>query len=471
VEESPILRPDSPARGLKKSTSQAALFGFADPDQIKQKVKERLMKPDPVDIPYDFYHTEGKIQEIARHSVFENLTLAVITLNAIYIAIDTDWNRADALADYDWYFFLCEQFFCVYFTGEIVIRFLAFNGKKHCFKDAWFMFDSVLVALMVTETWILLVLLNFTGGKSPLGNTAMLRLLRLLRLSRLVRMLRSLPELMILIKGMVAAMRSVSYVIGLLILILYVFSIAFTQLSQTELQETAELGPTFFPSVAHGMYSLLIYAVFLDDLSDFMNALRRDKWPLVFVALVFICLASMTVMNMLVGVLCEVVDAVAKTEKEEMRYERVIGKLREIAIGIDTNDDQKISYGEFESIMQNEKALKALDEVGVSAAALIDFSDHVFFDKDEKEPIKLDFPQFMEVVMDLRNDNVATVKAMLDLWRKIKDSTGQEIKEVVSQATRVQRTIEDRFSSLNGQVDELHALTQKARGAVSAVAG
>merc|ERR1712167_342754 len=94
--------------------------------------------------------------------------------------------------------------------------------------------------------------------------------------SRLSRMLRSLPELMILIKGMVTAMKSVSYVMGLLILITYVFAIAFTQLAVG----TETLGDDFFANIAHSMYSLLIYATLLDDLSYFTDALRFEMWPL-----------------------------------------------------------------------------------------------------------------------------------------------------------------------------------------------
>merc|ERR1712093_320083 len=104
---------------------------------------------------------------------------------------------------------------------------------------------------------------------------------------------------MILIKGMMSAMRSVFYAMCLLVIITYVFAIAFCQMSVN----TPTIGETYFRNVGFGMYSLLIYATFLDDLSNLMDDLRADKWPLVFVALVFICLASMTVMNMLVGVL------------------------------------------------------------------------------------------------------------------------------------------------------------------------
>merc|ERR1719454_2631771 len=90
--------------------------------------------------------------------------------------------------------------------------------------------------MMVLETWIftllvLLVMPNSTGGG---GNAGIMRLARLLRLSRMARMgklLRVMPELMVMIKGMKAATRSVFFTLLLLIIIMYVFGIAFVQLS------------------------------------------------------------------------------------------------------------------------------------------------------------------------------------------------------------------------------------------------
>merc|ERR1719335_1087701 len=175
------------------------------------------------------------------------------------------------------------------------------------------------------ETWVLLIVMAAAGG-SPLGkNTSILRLFRLLRLSRLMRRLRSLPELMILIKGMVTAMKSVVYVMALLILLTYVFAIAFTQLSVN-----TDVGDWAFSNVALSMYSLLIYGTLLDELSSLTDAMRAEvphQLPILFL---FIGLSSMTVMNMLIGVLCEVVSAVADKEKEEIMTETVSAKMLEI---------------------------------------------------------------------------------------------------------------------------------------------
>merc|ERR1719160_1306651 len=110
--------------------------------------------------------------------------------------------------------------------------------------------------MMVMETWVLLIIMASVGGSFQLGGTSILRLFRLLRLSRLMRMLKSLPELMILIKGMVTAMKSVSYVMGLLVLLTYVVAIACTQMAVG----SDSIGETYFSNVSHAMFSLLIHA-------------------------------------------------------------------------------------------------------------------------------------------------------------------------------------------------------------------
>merc|ERR1719198_1102302 len=102
---------------------------------------------------------------------------------------------------------------------------------------------------MVGETWIMSVIMLAAGGggSSGMGNASILRLFRLLRLSRMarmVRLLRAMPELMVLIKGMVVAMRSVFFTLCLLAGIIYVFGIMFVQL----LKGTTH-GDNYFPTV------------------------------------------------------------------------------------------------------------------------------------------------------------------------------------------------------------------------------
>lgn len=229
-------------------------------------------------------------------------------------------------------------------------------------------------------------------------------------------MLKSLPELMILIKGMITAMRSVCYVMGLLIIILYVFAIAFTQLAV----DNAVIRDAYFQNVALSMYSLLIYGTFLDDLSAFANDIRAESLPCLFLLMVFICLSALTVMNMLIGVLCEVVSAVAATEKEMILTQTVSEKMQGIVASLDTNSNGMISFIEFREILALPQALRALEEVGVDPAGVVDFAELMFFeDSDPNKPVELPFDTFMEMILDLRSSNIATVKDIKYMWRQI----------------------------------------------------
>merc|ERR1719238_949517 len=107
---------------------------------------------------------------------------------------------------------------------------------------------------------------------------------------------------MIMLKGMKVAMRSVITTLFLLMLIIYVFSIAFTQV----LVDT-EVGRESFNTVLDSCNSLLLRGV-LPDQASIVEELG-DEHPLYRLAiLIYILLASLTVMNMLVWVLCEVVS-------------------------------------------------------------------------------------------------------------------------------------------------------------------
>lgn len=400
---------------------------FADAAAMKEKLRVAMAKP-----PYDvrnFYHETGVMQKIARSSIFDNVTLSVIAFNALWIAIDTDHNGADILLNADTVFVVMETCFATYFFGEWFIRFCSFKKKTDGLRDAWFVFDSALVSLMVGETGLMncIVLIMGGGSSSGLGNASILRLFRLLRLSRMARMarlLRAMPELMVLIKGMVVAMRSVFFTLCLLAGIIYVFGIMFVQL----LKGTPN-GDNYFPTVPDAMNSLLLDGT-LPDQAQIINDVGDEGWVYRFLVLFYILLASLTVMNMLVGVLCEVVSVVSAVEKESLLVNYVKGTLLHMlqTSGLDADGDHQIARNEFEALLQNPGAAKALQEVGVDVIGLVDFTDFIF--KDGKQ---LSFPDFMDMVLQLRGSNTATVKDLVDL-RKVVMS---EIEKTTGKTTQV----------------------------------
>jgi len=403
---------------------------FMDAASMKEQIRAAATKPE-----YDvanFYHKEGLFQYIARHPIFEHTTLGVIAFNALWISIDTDLNHAMTLLQADPVFQIMEHAFCFYFTFEWYVRFMAFERKRNGLRDSWFVFDSGMVLMMVGETWVMTGFMLFTGGGSSggMGNASILRMARLLRLSRMARMarlFRAMPELLILIKGMVSATRSVLFTLCLLGIIIYVFGIAFVQLL-----DGTDAGQKHFSSVPVAMHTLLLDGALMDNLNTVVYDLGAVHPIYTCLFYIFVLLASLTVMNMLIGVLCEVVSAVASTEKESLQVAFVKGKLMEIMneSGLDQDGDMEISKEEFSKILQIPQATRLLQEVGVDPFSLVDNIDFIFApttdpsdeEEEEEEEMTLSFGSFMDLILQMRGTNTATVKDIVELRKCINDS-------------------------------------------------
>lgn len=287
--------------------------------------------------------------------------------------------------------------------------------------------------MMVMETWVMTTVLLLIGGSGGgAGNASILRIARLLRLSRMARMarlLRALPELMIMIRGMVAATRSVFFTLCLLVIVIYVFAIAFTQLCAG-----MQIGDQYFSTVPDSMFTLLIYGTLLDNIGQLARELGKDALYIAVIFFIFVLIAALTVMNMLIGVLCEVVNAVAATEKEEMLVTYVNTKLQRVVSLLDADGGGTISKKEFMQILENMDAVRCLQDVGVDVIGLVDFADFIFEkegsslmeeegeEEDEDDGVELDFAKFMDVVLQLRGTNNATVKDIVDLRKFVRNA-------------------------------------------------
>jgi len=447
-------------KGGKKRTS---LFDFTNIEAIKERVRNtKKCKPAAYNV-HDRYHKTGHFQWIAKHSYFENCTLAIIVINAFWISVDTDGNTADTMNTAKPMYVIMDSLFFIYFTFEVAIRFVAFEKKRDCLKDGWFKFDFTLVCLYAFDPFTLALVAKAQGGSSLSLPTAVLRLCRLARLSRLVRMLRSLPELMVMIKGMVTATSSVGYTMGLLLIITYVFAIAMRNLVPAALSEedctdgrfpNSEgcIEVVFFQSVPDAMHNLIIFCTFLDNLSDYMFAVKEQSPACLGLSWIYVALASMTVMNMLIGVLCEVISAVAAEETESMMVDKVHEKFGAIVTQLDDNNDGTICWDEFKDMLDMPEALEALKSVNVNPESMIDVAEDVFFE--DGEAVAVPFDDFMGMVLDLRGGQQATVEHVFGLGKRFtqKFMNVADRMETLDQTTDLVTTRMDR---MDGKLDKI----------------
>jgi hypothetical protein len=428
---------------------------FADASAMKDKIREAVTKKE-----YnvcDLYWPDSCCANVARSVLFEYATLVVISCNALWIAIDTDGNDAALLLHADPMYQIAEHLFCTYFTGELLIRFGAFVNKRSCLSDPWFCFDAVLVIMMVAETWVMTLMILMIGvdEQQGIGNTSLLKLLRVARCTRMARMarlMRAVPELVILVKGIAVAARSVCFTIVLLFIIMYVYAILVRQLvPATTSSKGSEIETEFFPSVPKAMFVLLLDGV-LPDQSPLVRACEDENWFLVAAILSFVMLASLTVMNMLVGVLCEVVSVVSSVEKEQLTVRYVKTVLQRLFDELALDDDQnlKISRREFEALLMNVRGAQIIDEIGVDVVGLADMTDYIFQEDGETKT----FGEFMDLILQLRGSNTSTVKDIVDMRRQLVTEFGKQeklIERLFEQQSKQSIAVAEKLALVNQQ--------------------
>jgi len=230
-------------------------------------------------------------------------------------------------------------------------------------------------------------------------------------MARMIKLVHAVPELMILLKGIAMAARSVLSCLCLLFVLIYAFGVGMTNLCRD-----TDVSKVYFSTVPHSMSTLLLYACFAEDLPDLVIAAGSESYLYATVLVIFVLLAYVTVMHMLMGMLVEVVSVVAAMEKETLAVNYVKLKLSNILAELDQDRDDRISKDELKSLLYNKEALKVLREVDVDVIGLVDFADFIFEDKDD-----LSFPEFMTTLLQFRGTNKATVKDIVDLRKFTSD--------------------------------------------------
>eukprot|EP00929_Paragymnodinium_shiwhaense_P053372 TRINITY_DN26706_c0_g2_i1.p1 TRINITY_DN26706_c0_g2~~TRINITY_DN26706_c0_g2_i1.p1 ORF type:complete len:731 (-),score=151.33 TRINITY_DN26706_c0_g2_i1:49-2130(-) len=417
----------------------------------------------------DHYKTTGPFQAIARHQLFESLALGTIAANSIWIAIDTDHNKAELLLDAHWTFMIGEQIFCFIFFAELFIRYMAYVSTTQAFMDFWFLFDAILVAAMVTEAWILTIVTTAmsrdAGQASILGKASVLRVarsLRLLRVARMARLLRKMPELMTLMKGLVGGLRSVVVTLMLLTIMTYVFAIAFTQL----MRDTA-VGLDHFNSVVASMQTLWVHCALLDGVSVLMDVVEKESLVGVFLLDLFIVVSALFVMNMLIGVLCNVVICVGTADKEEFMMNYAKMKLQRLYHKDLTKTFTKADYLK---MLKKDLTADIMKDLGVDTCGLVEYADVIFSDGGSEEVSKqeLTFPEFMNAIMQLNGNGQALVRDIVDLRKfvhfhsaKQKQDIDKKLDKMCDRMTSLLATYTESVAELMEKATDVSKRVQK----------
>jgi voltage-gated sodium channel len=431
----PVSEDKSPGRSI---TSGQKTLGslFTDINNLDKQLKaEDEDAEDAEEREKEKFNENTIAGRIARNKYFEYSTLGVIVFNALYLGYDCDYNARwgkpeDLYSSSLWGFMLFDNFFCAFFTFELLVRFVGYKSKFTACTDFSFIFDLLLVTMMIVETWIL----AFLGPIDALKQVSILRLLRLTRLLRMGKLMRYFPELSLIVKGMVAAVRSVGCAAILMVLVLYVFAIIFTQEYHQGLKadddEDLTGAEVLFGSIGKSLRHLFNMAVILDDITACTNTIRTSgQIHLLFAFIVCVLISSFTLFNMLLGILCEVVEATQNYEQEKADASKLHDTMTQFFKAMDVDGNGEISKSEFLQMHHDKEVMGVLASMDINTAEFDKYAEILFTPEHEGQPDKvLDYAHAVAMMNNMRPGHSINC-CDFKLFEKMVKTQNREIEE------------------------------------------
>jgi len=422
-EYSELFAPTDPTVSITSRASQSTplLLGVKTEDfrSAAYSVQERLNSKDSVQYTHSAvmkrkaeqpfceerdYKEHGLSAKLVKHPRFESMTLIMIVVNSLWLGVEADYNKEPILCQAPWVFQVVDNIFCIYFTVELMVRFFALQHKARALRYGPFLLDTFLVIVMVWETWVqvfvYLLLQRETGMGGLLKSALSLRVLRIVRVLRVLRASRSMPVLLTFIDGMVKGVKAVATSMVLLIGVIYIFAILFTQL----LGDTPPFQSSF-GTVLTSMHFLFLTALCSID-KNFIIQMLDAGWMCWLIWLFFILVANLTIMRMLTGVILSLVQDVNGQNKD---HGRKLEMMRAICTMVDQNNDDRISREEFKNLANHPDLMERLIESGVDLGFFVKTMLEEWPEGDEDVPVT----HMVTQMFKCRGSNPATLEDML----------------------------------------------------------
>ena len=211
--------------------------------------------------------------------LFQNLVISIIIFNAFTIGFNTyDLSEFSKniinILDYS---------ITIFFVIEIFIRFIGEPKKINFFKSGWNLFDTVIVLISLI----------------PIPNNSSFLLLRLLRVFRVLRIISVIPELKLIIEALLGSIKRVFYVGLLLFIILYIYATIGSILFSNDI-------PQRWSDVGVSMITLF-QVLTLSSWEQVMLPLQEIYWWAWIYFFSFIIICGITMLNLLIAILVDVV--------------------------------------------------------------------------------------------------------------------------------------------------------------------
>jgi voltage-gated sodium channel len=226
--------------------------------------------------------------KVRNNNLFEGFIISIILISAIFVGFRT----YDEMFDPEIFLYISylDYVVTIIFVIEIFIRMIAERSLLDFFRSSWNVFDFVIVAISLI----------------PIESLDSILLARLVRVFRLLRLVSFIPQFRILIESFIAAIPRVGYILLFMFVEFYIFAAIGSILF-------AEISPMHWGNVGLAMLTLFQTAT-LEGWPDLMyQSLEVQRFSWIFFV-VFIILNSLVFMNMIIGV---IIDVIVKANEDD----------------------------------------------------------------------------------------------------------------------------------------------------------
>lgn len=341
-------------------------------------------------------------------------------------------------------FEIVNSVFCGFFLMELVLRIAADGCREFLSQGFWSWFDMLVISVQVTETASTLLVMNkhhsvFSMAKyGDFGRIIRVaRVIRVIRVFRVMRFFRAFRVLMTMIFG---TMKNGAWATMLLMLIMYVFAIIFTQSTSDYLLVVGDSSSYYDTLVFYyGTVPRAVLTLFKAIIGgiDWENVVQplTDVGPVcVFLFLLYIAFVQLVVMNVVTGFFLQSAIEQAAADQEQavqmrLREKKIfVQRLNSLFEELDSSHDGSITLAEFRAHLQNEHMqalLQTFDIDDTDAWTLFKL-----LDSDEGGSVDLD--EFVEGCIKLKGHAKSIQIAELMCQHKWMMDKLSEIMDIVS---------------------------------------
>lgn len=359
----------------------------------------------------------SRLQVFIQSSMFEAFSGLLIISNIVYVAVECEiraeryemWaDKGEQIIEKDGpAIMVIEAIYLTLFACELGVRIAAENRSFFDWRGkdfTWNVLDTFIVSLDLV-VFILELSVTASTSVSSFSLARVLRVLRVARVSKVIRVMKLFTELRILMYSIFSCIRSMIWVLVILILALLLFSILFTS-ATTSLLHTSELRLAkehrdlrlYFGTVIRSTLSLYQSMTGGNDWDVFYSSLGPLDAIYRIIYLVYITFVLFALANVITGVFVENAKASGKKDREIVIQEemalkkRYLKDMKTIFEEIDFDSTGKISWGEFQHTLNDPRV------IAYFSAMRLDVTDlhHLFRLLDADNSGEIGYTEFVE---------------------------------------------------------------------------